>query len=135
MAMLGRRSALKNWARIALKVGLLLTDAKLWASINDQVGEHVGDAHDLLKKRYEDTTERLQDARDALRGRSHWVGPAASFVGGVGLGLGIGMLFAPARGEETRGAIRDKAIDITHRVSDMAASGTRFRDSTGTEGD
>ena len=135
MPLLGRQSTLKNWARVALKCGLLLTDGKLWASINDQVGEHFDDAQDVVKKRYEDTSQRLQDARDALRGRNHWVAPAASFVGGVGLGLGLGILLAPARGEETRSMIRDKATDIKNRVSDMTAGGTSFRSSTGTEGD
>jgi hypothetical protein len=138
----GTRNRAKQWARFALKCGLLLTDAKLWASINEQLKEHTADITDEVHSRYEDAVGRVQGARRALRGDNNWVGPVMSFI--VGIGVGVGMLMAPASGEETRSAIRDKAVDIKNdiknKVSDMGAGTARFRSSatsapaTGTEG-
>ena len=132
MATFGRRSSAKQWARLAMKVGLLLTDIKLWSALNDQLKERAGDVRDVFRDKYEDTADRIQSASSALRGESNWVSPGASFVGGVGVGIAVGMLFAPGSGEEIRAAIRDKARDVGSRVSEMA--GSRFQP-TGTEGD
>ena len=117
-----------------MKVGLLITDAKLWAAVNDRVRERAGDLGDLVRDKYEVATDRLDDARGALRGETDWVSPVASFLGGIGIGVAVGMLFAPVSGEEARAAIRDRAKDVTSKVNEMAGSGARFR-GTGTEGD
>ena len=133
MASFGRRTTAKQWARLALKAALFLTDAKLWSALNEQLQDRAEDVGDRVKRTYEDTADRLQDAGDALRGRTNWVVPVTSFLGGVGVGIGLGVLFAPVSGEEARAAIRDRATDVRNRVGDMAG-GSRFR-STGTEGD
>ena len=132
MATFGRRSTAKQWARLAMKMGLLLTDMKLWSTLNDQLKERAGDVRDVFKERYEDTADRIQDAGSALRGENNWISPVASFVGGVGVGIAVGMLFAPVSGEEARAAIRERARDVGSRVDQM--TGGRFRP-TGTEGD
>jgi hypothetical protein len=133
MATFGRRSNAKQWARLAMKFGLLLTDMKLWSALNDQLKERAGDVRDIFKDRYEETTDRIQDAGSALRGESNgWVSPVASFVGGVGVGVALGMLLAPVSGEQARAVIRDRARDVGNRVNEMA--GSRFQP-TGTEGD
>lgn len=147
---LGRRTTAKGWARLAMKCGLLLTDPKLWTSVEEQLSEHADDLGTLMKRRYkdaagrvddvsgavrktyEDATDRLQGVSDALRGRNHWVSPAATFLGGLGIGVGLGLLFAPGPGVETRAALRTKAEDVTSKMSDAASA--RFR-STGTQGD
>jgi len=132
MTTFGRRSTAKQWARLAMKTGLLLTDMKLWSALSDQLKDHAGDLRDVFKDRYEDTTDRIQDARSALRGGSNWVSPVASFVGGVGVGIAVGMLFAPVSGEEARAVIRDRARDVGNKVNEM--TGSRFQP-TGTDGD
>jgi len=129
-----RPSTAKDWARFAMKWSLFLTDAKLWSSLTDQMRDHAEEVGDGMRRRYEDTSDRLHNANDALRGRSDWVAPTACFLGGVGLGVGLGMLFAPVSGEETRAAIRDRAMDMKNRVGEMATGSGRFR-STGTDGD
>lgn len=132
----GRRSAAAKWARLALKTGLLLTDAKLWASVSGQLRDHLEDAGDTIRQGYETTTDRLEDARDSLRGETHWPSHAVSFLGGIGLGVGLGLLFAPYSGEETRAAIRDRAADVRNMVGDVTSA--RFGSSgpaTGTHGD
>jgi hypothetical protein len=134
MVTFGRRTTAKQWARLAMKAGLLITDAKLWAAVNDQIRERAGDLGDIVRDKYEVASDRLDDARGALRGETDWVSPVASFLGGVGIGVAVGMLFAPVSGEEARAAIRDRARDVSSKVNEMTGSGSRFR-GTGTEGD
>jgi len=127
-----RDNSAKNWARFALKAGLLLTDSKLWASIGEQLRERASDASDAARDRYEDAADRISDARDALQGRNAWVTPTVNFLGGVGIGVALGMLFAPVSGEEARSALRDKVVDIKDKVSDMTGS-SGLRSATGTD--
>jgi hypothetical protein len=138
MATFGRRSSAKQWARLAMKAGLFLTDAKLWSAINDQLKERADDVSDVVQRTYGETSNRLDSARAALRGETHWVAPIMTFLGGVGIGIGVGMLLAPVSGEEARNAIRDRATDVKNRVGDFATGASRFRPasaSTGTQGD
>jgi gas vesicle protein len=117
----------RKWARAALKCGLLLTDTKLWASIGEQFRERVTDIGDEVQQRYEDSSDRLHDAHRALQGRSHWLTHTASFVGGVGIGVGLGILLTPVSGEEARAAVRGKVVHIKNKVSDVAAAATGIR--------
>jgi len=48
----------------------------------------------------------------------HTMRDAMSFIAGVGLGVGIGMLFAPASGQETRELISEKVQKVGTRVRD-----------------
>jgi gas vesicle protein len=133
-----RRNTAAKWGRFALKVGLLLTDAKLWSSISNQLRDRASDLGDGVRNRYDDTMDRVQDASDAFRGRNHGLSSAVGFIGGLGLGLGLGIIFAPVSGEETRSAIRDRVVDMKNKMSDMAV-GVRARgmesSGTGTLGD
>jgi len=121
-----------------MKFGLLLTDAKMWDAVNEQLKERSDDVRGAMKEKYEDTTDRLREARNALQGRSDWVASTASFLGGVGIGVGLGILFAPVSGEEARAALRDKATDVKNKVSDFTSGATRYSSTTaatGTNGD
>jgi YtxH-like protein len=138
MRSFGRRSKAKNWARLAMKFGLLLTDAKIWDSVNEQLRDRADDVRDAMRHKYEDTTDRLYEARNALQGRSDWLPTTASFLGGIGIGVGLGILFAPVSGEEARAALRDKAVDVKNKVSEFAAGTSRYGTpsaATGTDGD
>jgi gas vesicle protein len=136
-----RGNALQRWARFALKCGLLITDAKLWSSISDQLRDRADDMSDTARRTYDEATDRISDAQDALRGRNHWVTPTLNFLGGVGIGVGVGLLLAPASGEETRSAIRDKVVDLKSRMGDVAETAAyRARNKmssamSGTDGD
>lgn len=43
-----------------------------------------------------------------------------SFLVGLGLGVGLGMLFAPMSGEETRRNISDRANDLADQARDVS---------------
>jgi YtxH-like protein len=45
-----------------------------------------------------------------------------SFAVGLGLGIGTGILFAPASGEEVRSAIGEKAHDISGKVKERIST-------------
>lgn len=54
------------------------------------------------------------------------------FLLGLGIGVAVGMVFAPASGEETRGRIRNKAVEggdyLRRRSEDLRESATDLVD-------
>lgn len=131
MNALRRRPKTKNWIRFALKLGLLATDATVLASIGRMLTER-NDSSEALRPR-----ERLASDLRAKNGWSH----ASTLLVGVAVGVGVGMLFAPVSGEQARSTIRDTALDVRDKVSNMAAWAGRIgptsasRRSTGTYAD
>lgn len=125
------RKRAQDWARFALKCGVLLTDAKLWSMINNHLKDRANDLGDVVKERYDDASSRMSAATDAFRRRNR-PSRLLYFCAGIGVGAGLGLLFAPASGQETRETLRDKAVDVKNKVGDAATSAkTRFRASTG----
>jgi hypothetical protein len=103
-----RKKQTKDWARLAMRAGLLLTDAKLWSALQNQMRDRADGVSEAINEKYEDASERLSNAGDALRGRSQW--PSwGSFLLGVGIGTGIGYLVAPTSLEKVRNAFNEKA--------------------------
>jgi hypothetical protein len=138
----GTRKTARDWARMALDFGLFLTEPKVRAAAANQVRERVDNLKDNVSRRYDDAVERLEAAGVALRGDSHWTWRMISFLAGVGVGAGVGLLLAPASGKETREAILDKAVDVKNKVAESAAAATSgvrrsvtSMPSTGTQGD
>jgi gas vesicle protein len=135
-----RQNTATKWARFALKCGLALTDAKLWADVRDRLQDGAETAKDEIKRKYDEGTDRLQEANRALHGRSNWVAPTLNFLGGIGLGVGLGILFAPVSGEEARTVLRNRVVNIKQKVGGVAAdtvgvySSSAKRAATGTEG-
>jgi hypothetical protein len=84
----------------------------------DRVGDRVSDLHDRT--------------RNISGHESHRLRNAISFAAGVGLGIGAGMLLAPASGRETRDSIGKKVRDIGAPIRDRFAS--EVSKTTGTEG-
>lgn len=46
-----------------------------------------------------------------------------SFLVGLGIGIGLGVLFAPMSGEETRSNIRERANDLADQARDTYEQG------------
>jgi hypothetical protein len=46
-----------------------------------------------------------------------------SFLAGLGIGIGLGILFAPMSGEETRGNLTQRASDLADSARDLMGQG------------
>lgn len=46
-----------------------------------------------------------------------------SFLAGLGIGIGLGILFAPMSGEETRSNLQQRAGDLAGTARDLAGEG------------
>jgi hypothetical protein len=137
----GSRSTVKDWARLAVKLGLLLTEPKVRSRIVNEVRDRADGVSETIADKYEDALDRLEAAGAALQGRTYWPSRVTGFLLGVGVGAGLGILLAPAAGTETREAIRDKASAMKDRVVESASTVTgkarqsvTSMPSTGTQG-
>ena len=135
------RNTVKDWVRIAAKLGVLFTEPKVRAAISQQFKERVDSVADTVAGKYEDAVDRLEAVGVALQGKSYRPSRALGFLLGVGVGAGLGILLAPAAGSETRESIRGRAVDLKNKVVESASTAAgKMRESvsrmpsTGTEG-
>ncbi len=135
------KNTAKDWVRLAAKLSLLFTEPKVRAAIGDRIKDSVDDVTDTVNSKYadmsdsvaskyEDAVDRLTAAADAFQGKGHWPSRLTSFLIGVGVGAGLGILLAPASGSEIRGSVRDTAVGVTNKIRRSVTS----MPSTGTEG-
>src|SRR5215469_12197214 len=107
MRILGRRYSAKEWARLAMTFGLLVTDARIWSAITDQFGQRADHLGDLM--RYEsDRTIAVRNQRMGLRQNHDWMARITSLLAGMGVGIGVGILLAPGSDDEMRAALRNR---------------------------
>ena len=149
---MGNSKKVQNWARGAVKLGLLLTDPKVRSTISDTFRDNFGDVSEHLSDKYSDVKDRVSDQygnvmdrlesmTDSFQPRNPWPARVGGFLMGAGIGVGLGILFAPAAGTETRENVSGKVSDIKDRVVQSASNaGSKIRStvtsmpSTGTEG-
>ena len=139
MGVMRKAKKATNWARTAMKWGLLLTDIALWKTVTRDLKHAATSVGDRAQRGYNAQVEREPEPRVIVRNGSDWFGRTTSLLAGIGIGVGVGLLFAPSSGEETREAIRDRALEIKDRVADAASRTMRFGSSsesaaTGTTG-
>lgn len=108
----------KKILKVMLGTGLFLMETN---RVGNRVRGRVKDLSETARDKYSDLMDRVDDISDSLSGRRDYVTPIGSFLVGMGIGAGLGLLFAPASGEETRSAIWDQASQIKNRVADRAA--------------
>lgn len=113
MSRFAPRANRQNWFRFAMKLGLVATDAALWSSLARMLSDREN-ARDTARLR-ERSSYDLQ-ARQLGRGWSR----ASTLLTGVGIGVGLGILFAPMSGEQVRLAIRDTACNFKDKMDDVA---------------
>jgi hypothetical protein len=134
------RKTMKDWARLAARLGLLLTDPGVRATVTDHLKDRAEDVTDTVTSKYEDLVDRLDAVGAAIQRRTYRPSRTIGFLLGIGVGAGLGILLAPGSGTETREAIRSKAADVRDRVFESASTATdRIREvasmpPTGTEG-
>ncbi|MGA8492440.1 MAG: hypothetical protein WB711_18585 [Terriglobales bacterium] len=124
-----------------LGVGLYLVEQSDSASksMRDRGAKPFGDLRDAAQglrdaaqEKYEVAAERMARASKAIRGEdSDVLRNALLFTAGIGIGLGAGLMLAPASGEETRNVIAGRVHDMGDKVRKQfsaeggSATGTR----------
>ena len=100
--------------RTLLKAGLYFLEQsdRATADLRDQARDRVGHI-----------TSRTREAIGVEP--NHAIRDAVSFVAGVGLGIGVGLLFAPASGQETRELISEKMEEVGSKVRDSISEEVR----------
>jgi len=107
-----------KFLKMALGTGLMMMETNRVAK---RARDRMDDWQGTAKDKYDDIVDRVGRVTDAMSGRRDYITPIGSFLIGVGIGAGLGLLFAPAAGEETRSAIWDHASDLKDRVAGRAA--------------
>jgi gas vesicle protein len=108
----------KKLFKIMLGTGLFLIETN---RASHGVRKRVNNLRDAARDKYDDLMDRFDDISDSIGGRRDYVTPIGSFLIGMGVGAGLGLLFAPASGEETRSALWDHASDLRDRVANRAS--------------
>lgn len=107
--------------RSALKTALYMMELSDQASsdIRDRVSDQVDDVRDRAQRTYGVVSERVGNAARALRGENNGMARnAVLFASGVGAGLALGVIFAPASGQDTRNAIAQHFEDASAKMRD-----------------
>ena len=116
---------------------LLKSVLKTVVYLLEQTEDVAEDMRDRVSESVDRASDRVSDLRDRARdiygAEDHTLRNVLTFAAGVGVGIGVAMLFAPASGEEIRNQIGEKVQDIGGRVRDRFSSETQ-RAATGTEG-
>jgi len=109
---------------------LLGTGAYLLYSMRHRLGD-IEDLRDRARESYETASRRIGRARDALRGQDYRALSTVTTLMGVGAGVGLGMLVAPASGRKTRADISEiarESYEAASRRLGRASNALRGRD-------
>ena len=88
----------------------------------DGVAAHVrGRVADRVNRAGEAVSDLRERAESLYGHEDHTVRNLMTFGAGLAVGIGAGILFAPASGEETRDLIGEKIPDIGQRVRDRVS--------------
>jgi hypothetical protein len=100
---------------VLLSTGLYLLD-----NLRERLPNKVENIKGKARETYETASDRLGRATDALRGKedSQVLSNVGALLIGVSVGVGVGLLIAPARGDVTRADIAKKVSDFGEKVRD-----------------
>jgi len=113
---------------------LLGTSVYLLDSLRNRMSEGIDDLSDRARDTYGEASRRASRAVEVVRGEDHsGINSAAALLIGVDVGVGVGMLLAPASGRDTRTQISNRVQEFGGRVRDKFSSEKR-EPGTGTFG-
>jgi ElaB/YqjD/DUF883 family membrane-anchored ribosome-binding protein len=121
--------------KLLLGTGIYLMEQSDTAtkSARDRAAGQIEDLRDAAREKYERASDRVLRASRAIRGEdSNLLGNAIYFVAGAAVGVGVGLIFAPASGEVTRSVIAGRVQEMGDRVRDQFSSAEAR--ATGTHG-
>jgi hypothetical protein len=110
---------MNQFLRLLFGMGLALTEPRQRHRIYDRVTDKLDDFADQASRGYDAAVDRVERVYRSARGEDHRaLASTASFLVGMGIGAGVGVLFAPARGKQTRDAIAEKVERFKGNVSE-----------------
>jgi hypothetical protein len=114
---------------------LLGSGVYLLDSLRDRLSEGFDDISDRARDTYGEASRRASRATEVIRGEDHrGINTLAALLIRAGVGDGVGMLLAPASGEETRGTISNKVQEFGDRMRDKFDRESGAGSGTGTYG-
>ncbi len=97
---------------LLIGAGLYLLDP-----VRDRVADQIDAVSDKAKDVYEEASGRVRKASRAMTGEDRsGLSSAAALLAGLGVGVALGILFAPASGEQIRRNIADRAREFGGRT-------------------
>jgi len=128
MVVAERRPILKRILKSLLKTATYLLEQS--DRVSGETGHRVREGVDRVSDRVSELRDR---ARDLYGHEDHTIRNVIFFTAGVGVGVGVALLCAPASGEVLRTSIGEKAQAVGSRVRErFSAKSTQA--ATGTEG-
>jgi len=97
----------------------LLVDAGLYLlnPVRDRLGDHIDTVSEKAKDAYDEASGRVRKASRAITGEDRsGISSTAALLLGVGVGVALGILFAPASGKQVRRNIADSAREFRGRI-------------------
>ena len=96
---------------------LLGTGLDVLDLVRDRAADHAESVSDTAKDVYDTARGRARKISRAFTGEEpSGFGSAAALLAGVGVGVALGILFAPASGEQIRRNIAEKAQEFGGRI-------------------
>jgi hypothetical protein len=96
---------------------LVGTGLYLLHPVRDRLADQIDSVSDRAKDAYETASGRVRKASRAITGEDRsGVGSAAALLAGLGVGVALGILFAPVSGEQMRRNIADTAREFGGRI-------------------
>jgi hypothetical protein len=106
---------------ILLGTGLSVLDA-----FRDRVSDQVETVSDRAKDAFDTASGRVRRASRAITGEDHsGLASAAALLAGFGVGVALGILFAPASGEQVRRNIANTAREFGGRIRSRVSGESR----------
>jgi hypothetical protein len=94
----------------------------LFDPVRDRVGDHIDTVSEKARDAYEEASGRVRKASRAVRGEDRsGISSTAALLAGVGVGVALGILFAPVSGEQARQHIADSARDLAEQIRSRVA--------------
>jgi hypothetical protein len=104
---------MNQFLRLLLGMGLVMTEPRQRRRIYDRVTDQLDDVADQASQGYEAVANGVERLYRTARGEDHrGLSGTATFLIGMGVGAGVGLLMAPASGKKTRETIVGKIRDI-----------------------
>jgi hypothetical protein len=106
----------------------LLVDAGLYLldPVRERLGDHIDTVSEKAKDVYDEASGRVRKASRAITGEDRsGISSTAALLLGVGVGVALGILFAPASGEQVRRNIADSAREFGGRIRSRMSAESR----------